>query len=79
MITIKFFAGIAEKLNKQELVLDKQELTVAELRKWLVAEYPELTDELNRAMIAVNEEFAEEETNIVSNDVVAFIPPVSGG
>ena len=79
MITIKFFAGIAEKLNRGELVLDKQEITVAELRNWLVTEYPELGDDVKRAMIAVNEEFAEEDTRIVSSDVVALIPPVSGG
>lgn len=28
---------------------------------------------------AVNEEFAEDDTEVRSGDVVAFIPPVSGG
>lgn len=79
MITIKFFAGMAERLNRRELVVEKKALTVAELRNWLVDEYPELADDFKRAMIAVNEEFAEEATHISDNDVVAFIPPVSGG
>lgn len=79
MIKVKFFAGIAEKINKQEIVLKQQEMTVGGLRQWLIAEYPALEDDLNRAMIAVNEEFAEEETKISEVDVVALIPPVSGG
>lgn len=79
MIKVKFFAGIAEKINKQEIVLKQQEMTVGGLRQWLIAEYPALEDDVNRAMIAVNEEFAEEETKISKVDVVALIPPVSGG
>lgn len=79
MIKVKFFAGIAEKINKQEIVLKQQEMTVGGLRQWLIAEYPALEDDVNRAMIAVNEEFVEEETKISEVDVVALIPPVSGG
>lgn len=79
MITIKCFAGIAEKLNKPELIVEKEKISVAELRAWLAEQYPEIKEDVERAMVAINEEFAEEEATIIKNDIVALIPPVSGG
>ena len=52
--------------------------TVGELREFLVNEYNEF-NQLNSLAIAVNEEYAEDHTTLNDSDVVALIPPVSGG
>jgi len=44
----------------------------------LVEKYPKL-DKLNSYAIAVNESYAEDEVILKEGDVVAIIPPVSGG
>lgn len=79
MIRILLFAGLAEKVGKPELNVEQDKLTVPELIAWLVNEYPALEEEIARAMVAVNEEFVEEDSVIKANDIVAIIPPVSGG
>lgn len=76
---ILLFAGIAEALDRQELMLPQQSMTVAELKAYLAQVYPQIKDAVERAMIAVNQEFAEDQTIITENDEVAIIPPVSGG
>ncbi|MFT5724857.1 MAG: molybdopterin converting factor subunit 1 [Bacteroidia bacterium] len=52
--------------------------TVGELKKILSVSYPELI-KLNALAIAVNEVYATDDVSIDTNDVVALIPPVSGG
>ena len=79
MIKILLFAGIAEKVGKTELQVVKQDVSVGAIVNQLVAEHPEIEPEIHRALIAVNEEFVDKDTTLRANDVVAFIPPVSGG
>ena len=52
--------------------------TVGELRQWLDKEYT-LTADLKACMIAVNQEYAEDDQPIGPTDEIALIPPVSGG
>ncbi|MCB9245248.1 MAG: molybdopterin converting factor subunit 1 [Flavobacteriales bacterium] len=52
--------------------------TVAELRAYLYENFPALK-QLNSLAIAVNEVYATDETPLHDQDVVALIPPVSGG
>ena len=49
-----------------------------ELKIELEQQYPKLK-ELSSYMIAVNNEYATEETLIKEGDEIAIIPPVSGG
>jgi molybdopterin synthase sulfur carrier subunit len=79
MIKVLLFAGIAEKMGQQQLVVEQHGITVQDLRKWLTQQYPEITIDLERAMIAVNEEFADDQTLLKMDDEIAIIPPVSGG
>jgi molybdopterin converting factor subunit 1 len=53
--------------------------TVADLRARLAADRPALRPLLPRAAVAVNEDFAGDETPIPPGAEVALIPPVSGG
>ena len=61
--------------------LDEQvvsEITLETLRQNLLVRYPNLQQYKNYS-IAVNETYAENDYTIRDNDIVALIPPVSGG
>jgi molybdopterin synthase sulfur carrier subunit len=52
--------------------------TVAQLKQQLLDHYPTFGN-LSSLLIAVNEEYGDDETVISENDDIALIPPVSGG
>jgi len=52
--------------------------TVGELRSFLGNAYPELNN-VSSLAIAVNNTYAEDQTEVNSYDEIALIPPVSGG
>lgn len=77
MVDVLFFAELRDEVGKEKITVDADGLTVKELKtKWLSTYNLENIDS---AMIAVNEEYAEEDTVLANGDIVAFIPPVSGG
>ena len=53
--------------------------TVGDLRRALAAEVPALAAILPHVMIAVNMEYAGDETLVPAGAALACIPPVSGG
>lgn len=53
-------------------------ISVAELKSELFEQFPNLNKFPNFAM-AVNEHYANEDTLVNDKDIVAVIPPVSGG
>lgn len=52
--------------------------TTATLKHVLEATYPKLK-QLASYMVAVNSEYAQEDTPLTERDEIAIIPPVSGG
>jgi molybdopterin converting factor subunit 1 len=52
--------------------------TILEFKTQLKKQYPQVT-EINSYAIAVNESYASNETVLKENDIIAIIPPVSGG
>ena len=52
--------------------------TVAQLKQSLLDRYPTFGT-LSSLLIAVNEEYGDDETIIQEGDDIALIPPVSGG
>lgn len=78
MIQVLLFAQLQEKTGKNTLWIEEAETTIAQLKDKHLAGY-DMADLLKEAMVAVNEEYAAEDTVIRQGDVVAFIPPVSGG
>jgi molybdopterin converting factor subunit 1 len=79
MIKLLFF-GITQDLVENHVVnlaFDKT-ITVRDLKSTLFLNYPSLHKFPNFA-VAVNENYATEDTLINDKDVVAIIPPVSGG
>ena len=79
MVKILLFAGLSEKIGVQELMIEAAGREVEALLQSMKEKYPQAAGELGQAMVAINEEFVDPDTVIQPNDVIAFIPPVSGG
>jgi sulfur-carrier protein len=77
MIKVLFFAQLKDAAGTEEAHVEANEWTVAKLKERMAAQYQ--LDDLEAVMTAVNEEFADDETILSDGDIVAFIPPVSGG
>lgn len=52
-------------------------ITVKKLKQQLASEYTDLSN--YKYSVAINEAYAEDDTEIQDKDTIAFIPPVSGG
>lgn len=57
---------------------DPKIATVLELKQWILDQYPEMGN-LYSFAIAVDQEYADDETPITQSQEIALIPPVSGG
>ncbi|MFZ3579301.1 molybdopterin converting factor subunit 1 [Virgibacillus sp. DJP39] len=77
MIDVLFFAELQEKVGEGKVTIKADGITLADLKTKLLAAYQ--LENLDNVMIAINEEYAQDETVIKTGDVVALIPPVSGG
>jgi molybdopterin converting factor subunit 1 len=74
------FFGITKDLvgeNSLEYQLGEN-ATVKDLKNGLVADFDSLA-KIDEYAIAVNEQYANEEVKLSEGDLVAIIPPVSGG
>lgn len=76
MIKILFFARLREIVG-EVITIDYSQCTVQELIQHVEQLHPSIS--LMETMVAINEEFASNLDIVKSGDVVAFIPPVSGG
>lgn len=80
-VKVRLFAGLRELLGSEiEEGFEGDSVSVSEFRLRLGERYPALAPHLECAAIAVNEEYIRDgETRIEAGDMVALIPPVSGG
>lgn len=78
MIELLFFAQLQEKVGSKKLTIEAEEISIREIKNNVLNKY-DMDDLLAEAMVAVNEEYSDEDTVVYAGDVVAFIPPVSGG
>jgi len=79
-IKILYFSSIKDKLKKSSDYFELQEnSTVKDLIESIEKKYPEISENIKNIMVAVNEEYADKERKLEEGDVVALIPPVSGG
>ncbi len=77
-IEVLFFGVTRDLVGQNDLALTVTDaITVAQLKVHLANKYAGLND-YNYA-VAVNEAYAEDDTPLKNADVVALIPPVSGG
>jgi molybdopterin converting factor subunit 1 len=80
-VKVLYFAKVRDLVGcaEEELVLPNDLLTVSEFALELQKIRPALLGKLVSVRIAVNESFANADTEIRGGDVVALIPPVAGG
>lgn len=79
MITVRYFAKLRDITGREEDQLSQSLRTVSELIAWAERTYEDFGNHTSSTLIAVNEEYAGPHTELKAGDVVAFIPPVSGG
>ncbi len=78
-IQLLFFGIATDLVGENSLPYTIEEkTTIAELKNSLISNFSELKN-INEFAIAVNEEYADDDLIITNGDVVAIIPPVSGG
>ncbi len=77
MIKVLLFAHLQEKVGQESIEVEETGLSVKRLKTIMVEKYD--LGEIEHVMVAVNEEYALDDDLVQSGDVVAFIPPVSGG
>jgi molybdopterin converting factor subunit 1 len=81
VVSVLYFAVLRELAHTSEerLTLDSSPLRVDELLRALEARHSELRGRLESVRVAVNEEFVDRASLLSGGEVVALIPPVSGG
>ncbi|HEX7668221.1 MAG TPA: molybdopterin converting factor subunit 1 [Polyangiaceae bacterium] len=80
-VTLLYFAAIRDVVGIAEESLDLPDNVqlVADLPAFLELVRPALAGRLGSVRFAVNETFATPDTGLAAGDVIALIPPVSGG
>jgi sulfur-carrier protein len=74
---ILLFASVAERVGAPELEISDIH-SIQDLRRFLHDNYPNLTS--TKYSIAVNKAIVHNENNLLQeNDIVAILPPFSGG
>lgn len=78
-ITLLLFGITTDLLGTSSIKIELDNLcSVADLKSTLTKNYPQLK-KITSYAVAVNEEYAQDNLLLKENDVVAIIPPVSGG
>jgi molybdopterin converting factor subunit 1 len=80
-IRLLYFAALKERLGSEGEEIDLPEGVdrVADLKRFLPTVRPRLSGVLDGVRFAVGDEFASLDRRLASGDVVALLPPVSGG
>lgn len=77
-VKVMYFAEIKEILQTNSENIDiKESIDVESFKQVLFERHPSISNK--KFQVAVNEEFVQKEDIIQPTDVVALIPPVSGG
>jgi molybdopterin converting factor subunit 1 len=78
-INLLFFGITTDLVGKNDMLFSiNDNTTVNQLKKILITQFSALKN-LHEFAIAVNEDYAEDILVLNEGDVVAIIPPVSGG
>ena len=79
IINLLLFGITTDLLGTSSLEINlKKDCSIKDFKSEMLAKYPQLKN-INSYAIAVNEAYVSNETILKENDVVAIIPPVSGG
>ncbi|MHA6529475.1 molybdenum cofactor biosynthesis protein [Paenibacillus sp. BAC0078] len=80
-VTIRLFAGLADAFGSSSLAFHSPEnpLTAGRLKELLCESYPDAAPQINVSLVAIDHEYAPDDSVISEAAEVALIPPVSGG
>jgi len=79
-VQVLTFASLRQLLGRPSLTLSLAPgATVADLIERLSGDYPAAAPHLARALVAINQDYADRTQPLAPNDEVAIFPPVSGG
>ncbi len=79
-VRVRAFASLRQALGTANLTLSMSHgTTVAQLLERLKGDYPAAAPHLARALVAVNQDYADLKQVLATDDEVAVFPPVSGG
>lgn len=79
-IKVKFFALYRQLAGKEEITLQlPPDTIVSKLEAKLLEDYPRIKNSSLKPLVAVNAEYAGHEQVLKDGDVVAILPPFSGG
>jgi molybdopterin converting factor subunit 1 len=77
---VKLFALARQLAGRDTIVVDlPAKAVVADLRRAIAEQHPDLSELLAHTMFAVNAEYAHDDSPLPPDAEVACIPPVSGG
>jgi molybdopterin converting factor subunit 1 len=77
---VLFFATLKDRAGVRQSILELPDrITVRELKVILQERFPTISPILPNALIAVNREYALDDTPIPPEAEIALFPPVSGG
>ena len=79
-VTVRLFARYKEKAGISELRVELPDHSaVSDLATEVLRLHPSLISDATKLVVAVNEEYQQHSHELREGDVVALIPPVSGG
>ena len=79
-VEVQLFAVARQITGDDKLRIELSDgATIADLRKEISRNTPELSDLIKHARFAVDQEYAADSTILLEESQVACIPPVSGG
>lgn len=79
-LTVLLFAKLRESAGSSSLELElAEDATVGDLRAELAGRFPAASELFSRSAVAVNNDYVIDAATLHAGDLVAIIPPVSGG
>jgi sulfur-carrier protein len=79
-VTVRLFARARDVAGAENTIVELPDgASVADFRRRLVAQHPELAAILPHLLVAVNNEYAMDSAQMPVGAEVAVFPPVSGG
>jgi molybdopterin converting factor small subunit len=82
MVTVKFFAVLRKLTGREDISLPvRQPVTLKEIFDQIETEIPQIRTIMKegRALVAINQEMATEDSLVQDGDEIAMLPPFAGG
>jgi molybdopterin synthase catalytic subunit len=79
-VKVLFFANLREKTGVRETALEFQRgARISDIKSLILDMYPDLKSNFDSIIVAMNHEFAFDDSVVPDGAEIAFFPPVSGG